>query len=45
MSDAFNLLNDKRSGAVYVYNQKDEHHIMGVVRWDQIRQILTIRTS
>ena len=45
MSDAFNLLNDKRSGAVYVYNQKDEHQIMGVVRWDQIRQILTIRTS
>ena len=45
MSDAFDLLNDKRSGAVYVFNQKDEHHIMGVVRWDQIRQILTIRTS
>lgn len=45
MSDAFDLLNDKRSGAVYVFNQKDEHHVMGVVRWDQIRQILTIRTS
>lgn len=45
LSDAFDLLNDKRSGAVYVYDQKDKHHIMGIMRWDQIRQILTIRTN
>ncbi|OHU89104.1 MULTISPECIES: chloride channel protein [Pseudoalteromonas] len=45
LSDAFDILKDKRSGAVYVYNQKDKKQIMGLLRWDQIRHILTIRNS
>ncbi|MBD1580815.1 chloride channel protein [Pseudoalteromonas sp. S16_S37] len=45
LSDAFDILKDKRSGAVYVYSQKDDKQIMGLLRWDQIRHILTIRNS
>lgn len=45
LSDAFDLLKDKRGGAVYVYNLLDNQQIMGIMRWDQIRHILTIRNS
>lgn len=45
LADAFDILKDKRSGAVYIYNQKDEQQILGLLRWDQIRHILTIRNS
>ncbi|MBQ4848621.1 chloride channel protein [Pseudoalteromonas sp. MMG012] len=45
LSDAFDVLKDKRSGAVYIYNQKDNRQIMGILRWDHIRHILTTRNS
>ncbi|TMO63660.1 chloride channel protein [Pseudoalteromonas aurantia] len=45
LSDAFDVLKDKRSGAVYIYNQKDNQQIMGILRWDHIRHILTTRNS
>ncbi|WP_440055327.1 chloride channel protein [Pseudoalteromonas sp. T1lg65] len=45
LADAFDILKDKRSGAVYIYNQKDEKQILGLLRWDQIRHILTMRNS
>ena len=45
LADAFDLLKDKRSGAVYIYNLLDNQQIMGLLRWDQIRHILTIRNS
>ena len=45
LADAFELLNDKRSGALYVYNLLDNKQIMGLLRWDQIHHILTIRNS
>lgn len=45
LADAFDVLKDKRSGAVYIYNQKDEKQILGLLRWDQIRHILTTRNS
>ncbi|KAF7772218.1 hypothetical protein PCIT_a2245 [Pseudoalteromonas citrea] len=45
LSDAFDVLKDKRSGAVYIYNQKDDQQIMGILRWDHIRHILTTRNS
>ncbi|KAF7788981.1 hypothetical protein PRUB_a2098 [Pseudoalteromonas rubra] len=45
LADAFDILKDKRSGAVYVYNQKNNEQIMGLLRWDQIRHILTMRNS
>lgn len=45
LSDAFDILKDKRSGAVYVYDMHDEKEIMGLLRWDQISHILTIRNS
>ncbi|MBQ4813573.1 voltage-gated chloride channel [Pseudoalteromonas luteoviolacea] len=45
LAEAFELLKDKRSGAVYVYNQKDSLQIMGIVRWDKLRHILTMRNS
>jgi H+/Cl- antiporter ClcA len=45
LSDAFDVLKDKRSGAVYIYNHKDDQQIMGILRWDHIRHILTTRNS
>ncbi|GEK08203.1 chloride channel protein [Pseudoalteromonas sp. J010] len=45
LADAFDVLKDKRSGAVYIYNQKDNKQILGLLRWDQIRHILTTRNS
>jgi Fic family protein len=45
LADAFEILNDKRSGALYVYNLLDNQQIMGLLRWDQIHHILTIRNS
>ncbi|PAX99600.1 voltage-gated chloride channel [Pseudoalteromonas sp. HM-SA03] len=45
LADAFDVLKDKRSGAVYIYNQKDDKQILGLLRWDQIRHILTTRNS
>ncbi|MBE0378006.1 MULTISPECIES: chloride channel protein [Pseudoalteromonas] len=45
LADAFDILKDKRSGAVYIYNLLDNQQIMGIMRWDQIRHILTIRNS
>ncbi len=45
LADVFDLLKDKRSGAVYIYNLLDNQQIMGIMRWDQIRHILTIRNS
>ena len=41
----FDILKDKRSGALYVYNLLDNQQIMGLLRWDQIHHILTIRNS
>lgn len=45
LADAFDILKDKRTGAVYIYNLLDNQQIMGIMRWDQIRHILTIRNS
>ena len=45
LADVFDVLKDKRSGAVYIYNLLDNQQIMGIMRWDQIRHILTIRNS
>ncbi|MGO3300594.1 MAG: chloride channel protein, partial [Pseudoalteromonas sp.] len=45
LADAFDLLKDKRGGAVYVYNLLDNQQIMGIMRWDKISHILTIRNS
>ncbi|KAA1151184.1 chloride channel protein [Pseudoalteromonas sp. FUC4] len=45
LADAFDILKDKRSGALYVYNLLDNQQIMGLLRWDQIHHILTIRNS
>ncbi|MCG7570235.1 chloride channel protein [Pseudoalteromonas sp. CNC9-20] len=45
LSDAFDVLKDKRSGAVYVYDMHDHKEILGIMRWDQIRHILTIRNA
>ena len=45
LADAFDLLKDKRSGAVYIYNLMDNQQIMGIMRWDKIRHILTIRNT
>ena len=45
LAEVFTVLNDKRSGAVYVYNKLDNKQIMGMIRWDHIRHILTIRNS
>jgi len=45
LADAFDILKDKRSGALYVYNLLDNQQIMGLLRWDQINNILTIRNS
>ena len=45
LADAFDILKDKRSGALYVYNLLDDQQIMGLLRWDQINNILTIRNS
>ncbi|WMN59133.1 chloride channel protein [Pseudoalteromonas xiamenensis] len=45
LADAFDILKDKRSGAVYVYNRKDKQQIMGILRWDQLRNIITHRQT
>lgn len=45
LAEVFTILNDKRGGAVYVYNKLDNKQIMGLIRWDHIRHILTIRSS
>ena len=45
LADAFDILKDKRSGALYVYNLLDNQQIMGLLRWDKINHILTIRNS
>ncbi|CCQ09466.1 Chloride channel protein EriC [Pseudoalteromonas luteoviolacea B = ATCC 29581] len=45
LADAFDILKDKRSGAVYVYNMKDTQQIMGILRWDQLRNIITHRQA
>jgi hypothetical protein len=45
LADVFNILKDKRSSSVYIYNQLDNKQIMGLIRWDNIHHILTIRNS
>lgn len=45
LADVFDILKDKRSSSVYIYNQLDNEQIMGLIRWDHIHQILTIRNS
>lgn len=45
LADAFDLLKDKRSGAVYVFDLHDKDKIIGLLRWDQIHHILTIRSA
>jgi hypothetical protein len=45
LADVFDILKDKRSSSVYIYNQLDNKQIMGLIRWDNIHQILTIRNS
>ena len=45
LADVFDILKDKRGSSVYIYNQLDNKQIMGLIRWDHIHQILTIRNS
>lgn len=45
LGDAFEVLKDKRSGVVYVYHMLDKENIVGIIRWDDIRNILTTRTA
>ncbi len=45
LGDAFDVLKDKRSGAIYIYDMLDNNQIVGLIRWDDIRHILTIRSA
>lgn len=45
LGDAFEILRDNRSGVIYVYDQLKENDILGIIRWDDIRQILMIRNA
>ena len=45
LGDAFEILRDNRSGVIYVYDQLKENVIVGIIRWDDIRQILMIRNA
>lgn len=45
LGDAFEILRDNRSGVVYVYDKLNENDILGIIRWDDIRQILMIRNA
>lgn len=45
LGDAFEILRDNRSGVIYVYDQLKDNDILGIIRWDDIRQILMIRNA
>ena len=45
LGDAFEILRDNRSGGIYVYDQLKDNDILGIIRWDDIRQILMIRNA
>ncbi|WP_199611932.1 chloride channel protein [Flocculibacter collagenilyticus] len=44
LAEAYELLHEKRDGAVYVYHDNVENFI-GIIRWDQVRSILTQRSD
>jgi len=45
LGDAFEILRDNRSGVIYVYDQLKDNDILGIIRWDDIRQVLMIRNA
>ena len=45
LGDAFEILRDNRSGVIYVYDPLKDDAIIGIIRWDDIRQILMIRNA
>ena len=45
LGDAFEILRDNRSGVIYIYDQLKNNTILGIIRWDDIRQILMIRNA
>lgn len=44
LAEAFNILQDARDGAVYVYQDHIEN-IIGIIHWDQLRRLLTKRNN
>ncbi len=44
MADAFELLHDKRDGAVYIYEDNVEN-IIGLIRWEQVRRLIVKRNN
>lgn len=40
MAEVFAILEDRREGAVYVYRERDNMQLLGIIRWDQVRSLL-----
>lgn len=40
MAEVFAILEDRREGAVYVYRERDNMQLLGIIRWDQVRGLL-----